>query len=96
VGCGQLFAPFLAGRWLSVGWRAERLHAGRACMTVYDLPDERAVNPSMVSLPVLLVERFIDIDEPDADTAPGCSREIICAIDARQSSAKLRAINQVM
>jgi hypothetical protein len=65
-------------------------------VTVYDLPEARAVNPSMVSLPVLLVERFIDIDEPDADTAPGCSREIICAIDARQSSAKLRAINQVM
>jgi hypothetical protein len=46
----------------------------------------------MVSLPVLLAERFIVIDEPDADTAPGCSREIICAIDASQSSVKLGAI----
>jgi hypothetical protein len=46
----------------------------------------------MVSLPVLLVERFIDVDEPDADTAPGCSGGIICAIDARQSSVKLGAV----
>jgi hypothetical protein len=35
---------------------------------------------------MFLIERFTDSDEPDADAAPGRSREIICAIDVRQST----------
>lgn len=41
---------------------------------------------------MFLIERFTDNDEPDADPAPGRSREIICAIEVHQAGAESGAV----
>ena len=50
------------------------------------MAEARDVKASMESLPVFLIEQLIDSDKPDADPAPKCSRENICAIDVGQSA----------